>query len=279
MRRKAKISKRSKRIRKKSRSVRRIGRRSAIRKTRGSVVGRTSVRGVMERVSTRTEIKYIDYYYEPSSAGESISSSSIATTSLIWTSDSQKLNISGIQFNPNPQASVSFQGGISGTQWQYCGVDLRFIVNTRNSSLSSTHNNNILRLLVLQNRDAFAGMVPSSANMPVNFTDVVNTKVWKVMMDKTFPWSTGYMGWTVTNNAPTTPNTSGGSFTPSTPMKEFRFKIPFRCLARYPTGAFNAAPAAQWCNDHNIYVFLFARFTCPDILYNCVMARIYFKDT
>lgn len=233
--------------------------------------------GVTERVSTRMEIKFLDYYYG-FTFGANVVTNPGTAQALLWTSDSSLVNISSQQYNPNPQQSITLQSGITGREWLYCGVDLRFTIAVRNAALTSGDNNNLLRLLIVKNKQAGIGGIPDALNMPTAITTPVNSKIWNVLMDKTFPFSTGYCFIKDANPTAGTSYNLLGHITPASMMREYRFKIPWRVKGAYPTGTYTPTIAQQFRNENNVYVILYSKFACDDIFYNDVNARIYFKD-
>ena len=252
--------------------------------------------GVRGKLSTRPELKWVDYWSGLQTADPTITRyflinqyplASQQVPRLIWSTDSNQGDSNGVPFNPNPPYVTNTieqtgNNGRDGTQWQYKWIDLRFTIH---AVTATSYNNNLFRMMVVKNK--IAGQVPIAGNVPQSFNEPIDTKVWNIIMDKTFTHNNGYTAGTQV--ASVTPGagivTQETSNIQSAP-KNFRMKIPFRMLAETSRSvAFVGTPpitpvytTTQFRSNYNIYVLLFEWLPCNDFAYTDVRARIYFMD-
>lgn len=178
-----------------------------------------------------------------------------ATGYLIWSTDTGQQDTSNTYFNPNPAQGIGLNQ-ISGVQFRYIGIDLRFSVFYIANSSTTSLPHDELRLYIVRNKE----LGVSKSDVLTSFNQPIETKDFDIIYDRVFSYSCGLV---------TTSDAQANSLL-SKPLN-FRFWIPFKTTQTL------LATGYKYNILQNYFVYLFphynAYFTVQD-----VYAKIYFTD-
>lgn len=185
---------------------------------------------------------------------------------IIFATDPQIANVQGVFPMPLPTQGDAVNQ-ISGNKFIYQFADVRF---TCQPSVDATAPwvQSMVRLVVATERQSTSAIntnlwVDQPGGIGSNFQVPINTRFWKINLDKIFPIISGFVPATVAG--------AQGAYYSGTKssMKSFRFIIPFKQLADITT--------ANWAPERRTYIII---MTHQDLVYSIENAnyRMYFKD-
>lgn len=207
----------------KYRKMRKLWRRSRkISKKR--ISGRRRIPGNSMRIKTKTETKFTHISSQGVVALRQITTVN-PSASIIAVTDGAIANVQGLVMMPLPTQGVGV-GQIIGNKWIYKMLDCRFSITPGDVNLT-TAKNILVRIMVvterMQTSDVDVNLfVNYTAGFCTNFHVPINTRFFKIHLDKTFNLMTGI-----------TPASAAGTFaqynqTIVSPAKHFKFIIPFK---------------------------------------------------
>lgn len=260
------------RYKKKYRKYRKLYRRSRKISKSKRIKGRKRLPGNSTRISMRTEQKFLNVSNGGAFAFPRISAAN-PSLGIVMATDSQIVNLQGAFPMPLPAQGVDVNQ-ITGNKFIYQFIDLRFQTAPVSDPAVTVWNQDTVRFIVVSERQNTSAInnnlwVAYTAGQASNISVPINTRYWKIHLDKAFYISSGQVP------AQILPIIGGGiaipaySQTLASPVKSWRFVIPFRQNANILV--------ANWAPEKRTYVIMMTSLanTYQILNLNC---RSYFKD-
>lgn len=216
--------------------------------------------GTRLRVSNRKEVKFTIVHASPVDLLISQFSPDVTYGRYLWST----LNTSSANYGwQQPDFESADYDGIVGRSAIALGFDIRFaIVDSGPDTTTGTRN--LCRIIIFKDKP-YSSFPPGLANMPTRLNEPLDTKVWTLILDKTFKIDSGRR------------DANEDGYGDRNVPKQFKFKIPFK--QKMVVTRDSSQSRVQFKQNIHMVIGTDFTFEINDWAYvHQFMCKFYFKD-